>query len=182
MNTYANLLYCHSLSNKLTLEFFRTRFHIFKITLQIPQTGSVFAFWGISKQPLRNCPVKPSIFPAFNSIFLVTIFLVLLLQEWNNMFCFLIAGSIGNLKLINVCKNTYSNINTCLLIKHWLIPEGQMPYNAPGWGIKGRRSNSTEYFNERKYFTSYSFLSLVHLSMFSSSCIYREHCVSPELR
>lgn len=114
MNTYANILYCHSLSNKLILEFFRTSSQIFKITLQIPQTGSVFAFWGISKQPLRNCPVKPSIFPAFNSIFLVTIFLVLLLQEWNNMFCFLIAGSIGNLKLINLCKNTYSNINTSL--------------------------------------------------------------------
>lgn len=44
MNTYANILYCHSLSNKLILEFFRTRFQIFKITLQLPQTGYVFAF------------------------------------------------------------------------------------------------------------------------------------------
>lgn len=74
MNTYANTLYCNLLSNKLMSEFFRTRFQIFKITLWMPKIGSAFAFWGIFKQPLRNCPVKPSIFPSFKSIFLVTTF------------------------------------------------------------------------------------------------------------
>lgn len=32
--------------------------------------------------------------------------LVFLLQEWKNMFYFLIAGIIGNLRLINFCKKT----------------------------------------------------------------------------
>lgn len=32
--------------------------------------------------------------------------LVLLLQDWKNMFWFFTAGIIGNLKLIYLCKNT----------------------------------------------------------------------------